>query len=150
MLLNSICMLDVACCSPRTTVLEAAHLMRQKHTGDLVVVDDGSTNEAAPLGVITDRDIVIEVLGKGLDPAVTLVSTLMRTPVVIANQGEDTSQALERMRAHGVRRLPVVSDSGALVGIVTVDDLVKRLGADATALVDVISREQTHEQRARR
>jgi len=150
MLLNSICMLDVACCSPRTTVLEAAHLMRQKHTGDLVVVDDGGTNEAAPLGVITDRDIVIEVLGKGLDPASTLVSTLMRTPVVIANQGEDTSQALERMRTHGVRRLPVVSDSGALVGIVTVDDLVKRLAADATALLDVISREQTHEQRTRR
>jgi CBS domain-containing protein len=70
--------------------------------------------------------------------------------VVIANQGEDTSQALERMRTHGVRRLPVINDSGALVGIVTVDDLVKRLAADATALVDVISREQTHEQRARR
>jgi CBS domain-containing protein len=124
--------------------------MRQKHTGDLVVIDDGGANEAAPLGVITDRDIVIEVLGKGLDPAVTLVSTLMRKPVVIANQGEDTSQALERMRTHGVRRLPVINDSGALVGIVTVDDLVKRLAADATALVDVISREQTHEQRARR
>jgi CBS domain-containing protein len=150
MLLNSICMLDVACCSPRTTVLEAAHLMRQKHTGDLVVIDDGGANEAAPLGIITDRDIVIEVLGKGLDPAVTLVSTLVRTPVVIANQGEDTSHALERMRTHGVRRLPVVSDCGALVGIVTVDDLLERLAADATALVDVISREQTHEQRARR
>jgi CBS domain-containing protein len=114
------------------------------------VIDDGGEYKAAPLGIITDRDIVIEVLGKGLDPAVTLVSTLIRTPVVIANQDEDSSHALERMRTHGVRRLPVVSASGALVGIVTVDDLLKRLAADASALVDVMSREQTHEERARR
>jgi CBS domain-containing protein len=150
MLLNSICMLDVACCSPRTTALEAAYLMRHKHTGDLVVIDDGGEDKAAPLGIVTDRDIVVEVLGKGLDPGVTLVGTLIRTPVVIANQGEDTSHALERMRIHGVRRLPVVNDAGALVGIVTVDDLLKRLASDATALVDIVSREQTHEQRARR
>jgi CBS domain-containing protein len=149
MLLNSICMLDVACCSPRTTALEAAHIMRQKHIGDLVVVDDGG-EKAKPLGVITDRDIVVEVLGKGLDPSVTLVSSLIRTPVVIANEGEDTSHALERMSSHGVRRLPVVSNSGTLVGIITVDDLLKRLAADAKSLVDIVSREQTHEERARR
>jgi CBS domain-containing protein len=81
---------------------------------------------------------------------VTLVSSLIRTPVVIANQGEDTSHALERMRTHGVRRLPVVSDAGTLVGIITVDDLLKRLAADTTALVDIVSREQTHEQHTRR
>jgi CBS domain-containing protein len=148
MLVNSICMLDVACCSPRTTALEAAHLMRKKHTGDLVVVDD--EDKPVPLGVITDRDIVVEVLGTGLDPATTTVGSLIQTPVVIANQGEDTSQALERMRSHGVRRLPVVSDGGRLVGIITVDDLLKRLAADANSLVEIVSREQSHEQRTRR
>ena len=149
MLLNSICTLDVACCGPRTTVLEAARLMRQKHTGDLVVVDDDE-DKAAPLGIITDRDIVVEVLGNGLDPATTTVGSVIRTPVVIANQGEDTSQALERMRSHGVRRIPVVGDEGRLVGIVTVDDLLKRLAADANSLVEIISREQSREQRTRR
>lgn len=149
MLLKSICTPEVACCGPQTTVLEAAHLMRRRHTGDLVVVD-GDEAGAAPLGVITDRDIVVEVLGKGLDPAATTVASIMRTPVVIANEGEDASQALERMRHHGVRRLPVVGDRGKLVGVVTVDDLLRSLAAYAGSLADVVAREQSHEQRNRR
>ena len=151
MLLSSFCMLDVARCSPRTTVLEAAHLMRRHHTGDLVVVDDdGGDERLTPLGVITDRDIVVEVLAKGADPATTLVSQVMRTPVVIANAREDSSQVLERMRVHGVRRIPVVADEGWLVGIVTVDDMLKRLAADAHMLTEIVSKEQNQEQRARR
>src|SRR5581483_4826446 len=57
MLLNTFCVLEVACCTPRTTVLEAAHLMRRHHMGDLVVVEDEETKQS-PLGIITDRDIV--------------------------------------------------------------------------------------------
>ena len=151
MLLNSFCMLDVARCSPRTTVLEAAHLMRRHHTGDLVVVDDDDGEERhTPLGVITDRDIVVEVLAQGADPATTLVSQVMRTPVVIANAHEDSSQVLERMRVHGVRRIPVVGDDGWLVGIVTADDMLKQLAADAHMLTEIVSKEQNKEQRARR
>lgn len=149
MLLNSMCTLEPACCSPRTTALEAAQLMRKRHTGDLVVVDDGD-DKAAPVGIITDRDIVLEVLGKGLDPAVTLVSTLIRSPVVIANDRDDTSHALELMRVHGVRRLPVVNHEGTLVGIITADDLLRNLANDAGALVDIAAREQSREQRTRR
>ncbi len=148
MLLNNFCILDVACCTPRTTVLEAAHLMRKKHTGDLVVVEDDEERQE-PLGVITDRDIVIEVLAKGLDPATTLVSSVIRTPVVIARDDEDSTQALERMRVHGVRRIPVVGSRGKLVGIVTVDDLVKRLALEASVLTEIVSREQRQEERAR-
>ncbi len=151
MLLNTFCMLDVARCSPRTTVLEAAHLMRHHHTGDLVVVDDdGGEERQTPLGVITDRDIVVEVLARGADPARTLVSQVMRTPVVIANAQEDSSAVLERMRAHGVRRIPVVGEDGWLVGIVTADDMLKRLAADAHMLTEIVSKEQNQEQRARR
>ena len=109
MLLNMFCMLDVVCCTPRTTVLEAAHLMRQRHVGDLVVVEDDEA-EKDPLGVITDRDIVVDVLAKGLDPATTLVASVMRSPVVIAHEDEDSSMTLERMRTHGVRRISVPSD----------------------------------------
>jgi CBS domain-containing protein len=149
MQLNTFCMLDVECCSPRTTVLEAAHLMRRNHTGDLVIVDDDET-KPTPLGVITDRDIVVEVLAKGLNPEVTTVASVMRTPVVVADAGEDSTQVMERMRAHGVRRIPVTGAGGKLIGIVTVDDLLKRLAADAALLTDVIAREQNHEARTRR
>jgi len=149
MQLNSFCMLDVECCSPRTTALEAAHIMRRKHTGDLVVVDDDET-KPTPLGVITDRDLVVEVLAKGLDPEVTTVGSVIRTPVVVADGSEDSSQVLERMREHGVRRIPVVGAGGKLIGIVTADDMLKRLAADAALLNEVITREQGREARSRR
>ena len=149
MQLSSFCVLKVACCSPRSTVLEAAQLMRRKHTGDLVVIDDDE-EKPSPLGIITDRDVVVEVLGKGLDPAITTVGSVIRTPVVVAEEGEDSSQVLERMRAHGVRRIPVVGPGGKLVGIVTADDMLRRLAADSALLTEVVSAEQTHETRTRR
>ncbi len=149
MLLDAFCMMDVACCSPRTTALEAAHLMRRKHTGDLVVIDDDEVRPA-PVGIVTDRDIVVEVLAKGLDPAVTTVGSVIRTPVVVAQGTEDSSIVLERMRAHGIRRIPVVGTGGKLIGIVTVDDLLKRLAMEANLLTEIVSQEQNHEARARR
>lgn len=149
MLLNNFCILDVACCTPRTTVLEAAHLMRKRHTGDLVVVEDDE-DRREPLGVITDRDIVVEVLAKGLDPSTTLVGSVMRKPVVIAHEDEDSAQTLERMRTNGVRRMPVVGNRGKLVGIVTVDDILKRLAMEVNALTEVVAREQRQEEQVRR
>jgi len=146
MLLNSFCMLGVVCCTPRTTALEAAYLMRSKHVGDLVVVEDDEVRKE-PLGVITDRDIVVEVLAKGLDPATTLVGSVMRTPVVIAHEDEDSTMTLERMRTHGVRRIPVVGQHGVLVGIVTADDMLRRLAAEAGLLTEIITRQQSLEER---
>ena len=149
MLLKDICTLDVACCGPETTALEAARIMRRQHSGDLVVIDD-TEGERTPVGIVTDRDLVVEILGHDLDPATTAVGTILRTPVVIAHETEDATQALERMRAHGVRRIPVVGSANQLIGIVTLDDLLKILAAAANSLVDIVAREQGREQRSRR
>lgn len=149
MLLKDVYMPDVAYCTAETRAIEAAHLMRHRHVGDLVVVDD-PTGDRIPVGVVTDRDIVVEVLGNDLDPETTKVGDIMRTPVVIAADSEDTAQALERMRAHGVRRLPVVGAGGMLVGIVTLDDLLKVFATEAAVLLEIVSKEQMHEHRARR
>ena len=149
MLLKDFCTTNVASCTPQTTVLEAASLMRHRHVGDLVVVDDPQ-DEGIPLGIVTDRDIVIEVLGNGLDPAKTTVGSLMRTPVVIAHESEDTAQVIERMKSHGVRRLPVVAREGEVVGIITLDDLLKLFVADANSLLSIMSKGQTNEQHSRR
>jgi len=149
MLLKSICTPDVVSCGPATTVQAAAVLMRSKHTGDLVVVDDPEQDKV-PLGIITDRDIVVEVLAKGLNPATTTVRSLLRTPVIIAHEHEDASEALERMRTHGVRRLPVVGSGGRLAGIITLDDVLKLAAADLNALVDIVGKEQVREHRSRR
>ena len=149
MLLRDVCMPDVVYCGPATTITEAARLMRRKHVGDIVVVEDPE-GDRIPVGVVTDRDIVVEVLANELDPATNTVTDIMRTPVVIADDGEDTAQAIERMRTHGVRRIPVVGTGGALVGIVTLDDLLKVFAADAGALLEIITKAQTYEHRARR
>jgi CBS domain-containing protein len=149
MLLNEICSTAVVCCSRETSALEAATIMRKKHVGDLVVVD-GQDEDCTPVGLITDRDLVVKVLGNELDPASTPVGRIMRTPLVTAQDIEDTSEAIARMRANGVRRLPVLGREGTLVGIVTLDDLLKLVATEATALTEIVTREQDREQRALR
>jgi len=148
-LLKEICVVEVASCGRDAGILEAARLMRQHHTGNLIVVDDPH-GDRIPVGIVTDRDIVVEVLANELDPAKTTVTQIMSAKLVIAGGAEDISEALARMRLHGVRRLPVVDHDGSLMGIVTLDDMLRLHAAQAAALADVVSKEQDHEHRARR
>ncbi len=140
---------DVVCCTPGTTIATAAQLMRDRHVGDIVVVDD-PRDERSPLGVVTDRDIVVGALAEGLDPATTPVLSIMRSPAVIASESEDSSQVLSRMRENGVRRLPVVDPRGRLSGIVTLDDLLGVIVDEVTTLLQVVNRGQVRERRTRR
>lgn len=149
MLLKDLCTPDVVSCSADDSALHAARLMRQHHVGDVVVVNDAET-DPSPIGVVTDRDIVVEVLGKDLDPARITLREIMRKPAVIASASEDITQAVERMKAHGVRRIPVVDGSSRLAGILCLDDLLKRLAVDAANLAEVVAREQDREHRTRR
>lgn len=149
MILKDICVLDVASCGRETTVLEAARLMRRRHTGTLIVVDDPQ-GERGPAGIVTDRDIVVQVLAAELPAATTPVASIMASPLVVGSATEPLDDALERMRAHGVRRLPVVEHDGSLLGIVTLDDLLRLHAAQGAALADIVTKERDHEQRARR
>lgn len=83
MLLRDLCTPDVVSCPPSTSILVAARLMRQKHVGDLVVLEDDA-DEQTPLGVVTDRDIVVEVIAQERDPAQVTVRDILRQPLVIA------------------------------------------------------------------
>lgn len=149
MLLKEICTPEVVCCGPETTVLAAARLMRERHVGDLVVVADPE-GDPSPLGMVTDRDLVVEVLARERDPAAITVRQIMRAPVAIASSNEDAAQALERMKTHGVRRIPVIGNDGMLAGIISFDDLLTRLAADAALLAEVVAHEQGREHRTRR
>lgn len=149
MKLKNVCTLDVACCTGTATISEAARLMRQHHTGDLVVIDE-TDGDRIPIGIITDRDIVVEVLGKGLDPVKTAVAGVMSTQLVVADSGEDVSEAVERMRVHGIRRIPVTGDNGTLMGIFTLDDLLKLNAEQIEAPIAILSKERTRENRIRR
>jgi CBS domain-containing protein len=149
MKLKELCTPEVVYCTAQISALHAARLMRERHVGDLVVIDE-SKDTHAPIGIVTDRDIVVEVLAKDLDPATTRVGQIMRVPLVIGRMSEEVDTALERMRTHGVRRVPVLDDTEQLVGILSLDDLLKRLAADAAVLADIVTREQDREHRLRR
>lgn len=123
--------------------------MRARGVGNVVVVSDPE-GARIPLGVVTGRDLATEVLGNGREAAIMPLSGLVRAPLVIAADCEDAHEVLGRMRAHGVRRVPVVDGRGALVGIVTLDDLLGALFADVHALLETTGGAQRREPGMRR
>jgi len=113
----------------------AALLMRENHVGYLVVVEPNpATGMAMPVGVLTDRDIVVSVLAKDANPRALRVGDIMTRQPVVIGEGKSIESALAEMRRIGVRRLPVVGGIGQLVGVVSLDDV---LGSLAGELLDV-------------
>jgi CBS domain-containing protein len=107
---------------------DAARLMRSAHVGDIVVVDAADTR--VPVGIITDRDIVVEVVAEGLAPAQTAVESVMTSPALTLREDEGLLEALDKMSKRGVRRAPVVDRDGRLQGLISVDDLIPLLGRE--------------------
>lgn len=149
MKLKELCELDVVCCRRELTIAAASRLMRERHVGDLVVVED-LDEEREPVGILTDRDIVVEIIARDKDPRMVTVGEVMSKPIVIASESEDTAQALQRMAAHGVRRVPVVDDQSRVIGIVTLDDLLREHTEQANRLLEAVTKQQTREKRTRR
>jgi CBS domain-containing protein len=123
--------------------------MRQYHVGDLVVVD-GTSGRRVPVGIVTDRDIVISVVATGLDPKIFTLGDLLTREVVVGSADEGIFETIQKMRRYGVRRMPIVDAQGSLVGIVSVDDLIQLLAEEMTELSKLISREQARETLSRR
>jgi CBS domain-containing protein len=113
---------SVVTAPPTATVREVAELMRERHVGSVVLVDDGGNAEA----IVTDRDLAVGVLADGRDPS-DRAADHASAPVVTGTPEMDVSAAAELMVAHAIRRLPVL-DGARLTGIVTLDDLVVRTG----------------------
>ncbi len=131
--------------APRgTSVQNAAKLMRRYHVGDVIVTDQAKA-DLKPVGIVTDRDIVLEVLAQGLDPSGISVDDIMNQDFAVAQEQDGLFETMEKMRSKGVRRLPIVSANGVLVGIVTIDDLIELLAEELGALAKLISREQKRE-----
>ncbi len=133
---------------PTDEILQAAQLMRQKHVGYLVVTDAVGAS-APPIGVLTDRDIVITVVARALEPGSVRVADIMTTrPVTV---GEDTplQDALQLMREARVRRLPVLDAQGALAGVLSLDDILQAFASDAQNVAAAIREERQVEGRLR-
>lgn len=132
---------EVATITADKSICDCAKQMRLEHVGSLVVVTDDQT----PLGMITDRDIAIEVVARNLDPMKLTVQDVMTTPVVTASPNESMVVALARMREFGVRRLPIIDDEGKLVGVISNSNLVEELSALLDSLVRNIHSSKTRE-----
>lgn len=131
-----LCSPHVVTAEPGATLRDAALLMRNQHVGAVLVVErrDGVTK---PIGILTDRDIVVEVVAvPGARPEDIRVSDAMSTDLALAHADEGLFEAARRMSERAVRRLPVVGPDGALQGIVTLDDLLRVLAAELGVLAE--------------
>jgi CBS domain-containing protein len=149
MAIGEICNREVVVVQAGTPVSEAAMLMRQHHVGDLVVVREYSGRNE-PIGIVTDRDLVVEVMAAELDPAILTVNDIMGQELVKVKEDAGVFESIRYMRDHGVRRMPVVDARGGLAGIVTLDDLLELLGEELSELSKLTRREQTREAGTRR
>ena len=148
MAVGEICNREVVIAEKGLSVVAAAQLMRTQHVGDLVVVEvrDGRKH---PVGIVTDRDIVVEVVAAGVNPEVLKVGDIMGPEVATVRESDGLFEALRYMRDKGVRRMPVVDRDGALVGILTLDDLLSLLAEEMTELAKLVSHERQREANAR-
>lgn len=146
MAIGEVCTRNVVFCLPSESVAAAARLMREYHVGSLVVVAENGDGARVPVGVITDRDIAIGVVAKEVDPNGVLVRDVMRPDLITGQETEGVFDIIERMRARGIRRMPIVGADRSLIGIVTADDLIELLAEEMSALSAMVARAREHEQ----
>ena len=122
---------------------EAAQQMLHQHVGALIVTDGGADNRL--LGIVTDRDIVLKAVAAGSAPRATLVAEVMSTGVASVGENDDLMEAMQAMFTHGVRRLAVTGDTGAVVGVVSLDDVIEAMVRDWVLLASIVRSGQQRE-----
>lgn len=146
--IGEICTRTVIIAARRTSIHDAAKLMREHHAGDIVVID-GSEDKRIPVGIVTDRDMVIEILAEDLNSADLSVGDIMTGNLVTAGERDGLFETIQLMRSRGVRRMPIVDAAGGLVGIVSLDDLVELLAEELGDLARLMRQERLNEIEAR-
>jgi predicted transcriptional regulator len=148
MSIGKLCNREVIVVDCNKDALDAAKLMREHHVGDLVAIEQRG-GIAVPVGIITDRDLVLEVLAQSIDPTSVTVGDIMSADIQTAQEDDDLFEALDGMADKGVRRLLIVNEQGGLEGILTMDDVLELVSEQISALVNVIGRQQNRERRIR-
>lgn len=143
-----VCNHNVATIGASQAVADAAALMREHHVGNLIVADLRG-RAYVPVGILTDRDIVVAVIAKGVSPDEVTVGEAMTRNLLMVREDASIEFALREMRRYGVRRAPVVRVNGDLVGIIAVDDIVQHVAVQLSELADLIRVEQHSEQTTR-
>jgi CBS domain-containing protein len=148
MTVNTVCNHNVATIDLDEDVLKAAQRMRQTHVGDLIVVEQRGAHQI-PVGIITDRDIVVSIIAKHLSPESIKGSDAVKTDLVTVHKDNGIEFALREMRRAGVRRVPVVGDEGELVGLLSIDDVIDHLAVQLGHIADIVRLQQQAEAKDR-
>ena len=148
MLIGEVCTRKVIVASRGTSIYEGARLMREHHTGDVVVTDDFD-GRRLPVGIVTDRDIVVEILAQELNPAGLTLGEIMTATLVTAKEADGVFETIRLMRAEAVRRVPVVGSGGSLIGILSLDDVVELVAEELGDLATLIRQERRKEAEVR-
>lgn len=149
MSIGEYCNREVVIARKSATISEIAQLMREHHVGSVVIAEnDNDLN--IPVGIITDRDIVIEVLAAGIDLNSLTAGDVMVTELHTAREIDSLWETIRHMRSHGIRRVPVINDEEVLVGIISTDDILEILSSELNELIKIFSKEQHREQSLRK
>jgi len=146
--IGELCNREVVVTEPTASAQQAAELMREHHVGDLVVVEARGA-ERVPVGVITDRDLVVEIMAQRVDANAVAVRDLMTRRVETLRDDVGFWDALSHMRSSGVRRIPVVNARGGLEGIFTFDDALELLAEGLVDVVKIVGGQIARERRSR-
>ncbi len=145
MSIGEFCTKKVVVTQKDTGIVELAQLMRKHHVGDVVVIET-HIDRMLPLGIITDRDIVVELIAEEVDLKSVTAGDLMSTTLITAQQKDGLWDTLQLMRSQGIRRLPVVNEQDFLEGIITVDDLIELLADELVILAKIAGRGKRFEE----
>ncbi len=150
MLVRDYANMNVICCDADAPVAEVAALMRRHHVGDVVVVASQQEGVRVPIGIITDRDILVETIALDIEAKLFTASDLMTTPVTTVQEDASLTEALGVMRGKQVRRLPVVNRAGQLFGIITVDDVLSVVASELSMISGIVVEQPLREGRLRK
>lgn len=146
---GNVCKRGVVTVTPADDLIAAAHVMREKHVGYLVVREGPLARSRRVVGVLTDRDIVVAVLAQEVDARSLKVGDVMTRNPLLIEEGQPIDAVLCHMREAGVRRVPVVDRSGALAGVLSIDDVLETLAEQLINIAGSIRNEQRMERAVR-
>lgn len=149
MLTRECCSTAIVSCSADTPVAAAAALMRKYHVGAVVVVERNGAG-SVPIGMLTDRDIVVETVALELEASLFTAGDLMTAPVHTVREDEGLLAALHTMRQYKLRRLPVVTAAGTLYGVISADDIINLIATELSMITGAIIEQPRAEERTRR
>jgi CBS domain-containing protein len=134
--LEHLCRRGVVTVNQGATIKEVVKVMEERNVGSVIVVGGGET-----VGIVTDRDILLRVVNKGLNPEKSLVDEVMTKEVVTLREGMGLFEALEQVKRRSIRRFPLADARGNLKGIITLDDIIYLLGKEMADVASIIEKE---------